>query len=111
MIQKAIRLNPFARSSYFWCLGQALRNTERFEEAVSVCKKALQRSPDDIMAHITLASTYSMMGREKEAHAEASEILKINPKFSVDYYAKALAYKDQKVTDNVIDSLRKAGLK
>jgi len=111
MYQKAIRLNPFAEAGYFWPLGQVLRNTGRFEEAVSACKKALQLAPDDLMAHIALASTYSMMGREKEAHAEAAEVLRINPKFSVDYYAKALPYKDQKVTNDIIDALRKAGLK
>ena len=110
--QKAIRLNPFAPVGYFWNLGVALRNTGRFEEAVSAYKKTLQRAPDTILAHISLASTYSMMGCEKEARAEAAEILRINPKFSVDYYAKALAaYKDQKVANNIIDALRKAGLK
>jgi hypothetical protein len=52
-----------------------------------------------------------MMGREKEARAEAAEVLRINPNFSVDYFAKTLPYKDQKVTNNLIDALRKAGLK
>ena len=31
-----------------------------------------------------------MMGREEEARAEAAEVLRINPKFSVDYFAKIL---------------------
>ena len=52
-----------------------------------------------------------MMGREKEARAEAAEVLRINPKFSVDSWAKRLPYKDQSVTDNLINALRKAGLK
>jgi hypothetical protein len=52
-----------------------------------------------------------MMGREKEAHAEAAEVLRVNPKFSVDSYAKILPYKDQSETDKVINALRKAGLK
>ena len=51
-----------------------------------------------------------MMGREKEAHAEAAEVLRINPKFSVDS-AKIMPYKDQSVIDNFISALRKAGLK
>jgi hypothetical protein len=51
------------------------------------------------------------MGREKEARAAASEVLKINPKFSVDSFAKTLPYKDQSVTDRVVVALRKAGLK
>jgi hypothetical protein len=52
-----------------------------------------------------------MMGREKEARAEAAEILRINPKFSLDYLAKTLSYKDQSQNDKVVNALRKAGLK
>ena len=86
--QKAIRLTPFGASVLYRDFGQALRNTRRFEEAVSAYKKAIQLSPNDITAHIGLAATYSMMGREKEARAEAAEVLRINPKFSLDYHAK-----------------------
>jgi adenylate cyclase len=111
LFQKAIRLNPFGPTWYFFNLGNALANSGRFEEAVSAYKKALQRSPDNLLAHVLLTTTYSMMGREKEARAEAAEVLRINPNFSVDYFAKTLPYKDQKVTNNLIDALRKAGLK
>jgi hypothetical protein len=52
-----------------------------------------------------------MMGREKEARAEAAEVLRINPKFSVEYLTKILAYKDQSQNDKIADALRKAGLK
>ncbi len=111
LFQKAIRLNPFGPTWYFFNLGNALGNTRRFEEAVLAYKKALQRSPDNLLAHVLLATTYSMMGREKEARAEAAEVLRINPKFSLDYFVKTLPYKDQKVINNLIDGLRKAGLK
>jgi len=46
---------------------------EEVEEAVSAIKKAIQISPDSIISHTGLAATYSMMGREKEARAEAAE--------------------------------------
>jgi hypothetical protein len=52
-----------------------------------------------------------MMGREKEARAEAAEVLRIDPKFSLDSLAKMLPYKEQSETDKVADALRKAGLK
>ena len=52
-----------------------------------------------------------MTGREKEARAEAAEVLRINPKFSLDYLAKANPYKDQSKRDEVVNALRKAGLK
>ena len=74
-------------------------------------KKAVQLMPNNIRAHYSLAATYIMMGREKEARAEAAEILRINPKFSLDYLAKTLSYKDQSQNDKVVNALRKAGLK
>jgi len=111
VLQKAIRLNPIGESNNFLHLGHTYRATGRFEEAVSEYKKSLQRAPDNIFAHLGLAATYSMMGREQEARAEAAEALKLNPKFSVDSYAKRLTFKDQSVINNFVDALRKAGLK
>jgi hypothetical protein len=52
-----------------------------------------------------------MMGLEKEARAEAAELLRINPKFSVDSLAKNSMYKDQSETDKLVNALRKARLK
>jgi len=111
LFQKAIRLNPLGPTWYFHNFGNALRIAGRFEEAVSAYKKALQRAPDNLMAHIGLLVTYTMTGCEKEARAEAAEVLRINPKFTLDYYVKTLPYKDQSVIDNVVEACRKAGLK
>jgi adenylate cyclase len=79
--------------------------------AVSAYKKALQREPNNFFAHLNLAGTYSMMGLEKEARAEAAEVLRLNPKFSLDYLAKASGFKDRTETEKLITALRKAGLK
>jgi adenylate cyclase len=113
LFQKAIRLNPFGPSYLYRDFGTALQRRGRFEEAVSAYKKAIQLAPDDISAHMHLAATYSMMDREREARAEAAEVLRINPKFSVDSYAKSRAYlfKDQSEADKVVNALHKAGLK
>ena len=51
------------------------------------------------------------MGREQEARAEAEEVLRINPKFSLDLFKKASPYKDPSEIDKVVDAMRKAGLK
>jgi adenylate cyclase len=111
ILQKAIRLNPFAGTMIFLSLGLSLNYTGRFEEAVSAFKKALEREPNNIFAHLDLAATYIMMGREQEGRAEAAEVLRINPKFSLDYLAKTSGQRDQSKLDNFIDALRKAGLK
>ena len=111
MFQKAIRLDPVGTTGLYLNFGHALRVTGRLEEAVAAYKKALQRAPDNIFAHVNLTVTYIMMGREEEARAEAAEVLRINPKFSVDNYAKLLTNKDQSSIDNQISAMRKAGLK
>ena len=51
------------------------------------------------------------MGLEKEGRSEAAEVLKINPNFSVDSWAKTFKYKDQSQQDKIVNAARKAGLK
>ena len=110
--QKAIRLNPSGYFNLYINFGRTLRMTGRFEEAVSAYKKASQLAPDSADAHIGLLVIYSMMGREKEARAEAEEVLRINPKFAVDRWEKGVRamIKDQSEIDKAVDALRKAGL-
>jgi adenylate cyclase len=110
LFEKAIRLNPFGPSRYFLGYGHALRVVGRFEEAVSAYKKAIQREPNSFFAHLNLAGTYSMMGFEKEARAEASEVLRLNPKFTLDFLAKVSGYKNRTETEKIITALRMAGL-
>ena len=109
LIQKAIRLNPNADAFTFVFLGHAFRNTGQLEEAVSAYKKALQRAPDHLIAHIALTTVYSLMGRDEEARAEAQEVLRINPKFSLGpFKKKALVFKDKSENDMVINAMTKA---
>ena len=52
------------------------------------------------------------MDREKEARAEAAEVLRVYPKFSLDNWASAMSfYRNQSVIHKVTGALRKAGLK
>jgi len=109
--EQAMRLDPFPTSMHFRNLGGAYRNVGRYEESVKQLKKALELSPNDLFAHLSLAVTYVKLGRDEEAKAEAVEVLRIHPKFSLDYYAKVNPIKCQSVLDDNIACLRKAGLK
>jgi adenylate cyclase len=112
MYEKAIRLNPVGTPTNTYVgYGGALSATGRFEEAVAAYMEALQRAPENIFAHVALTATYSRMGREEDARAQAAEVVRISPKFSVDSYAKRIGIKDQSKTDAFINALRKAGLK
>jgi adenylate cyclase len=110
-LEQAIRLDPYPSSVTLRTLGNGYRMVGRYEEAIVEYKKALKLEPDDLFTHLGLAITYIKLGREREAQAEASEVLRIHPKFSLDHYAKTLPLKDQSVVDDTITCLRKAGLK
>ena len=110
-LEKAIRMNPLPPSLYFGRLGVAYRDTGRYEEAIAQFKKAISLAPDIHIPHLFMASTYSLAGRDEEARAEASEVLRIRPKFSLERFEKRLFYKNKVDTDRFIDALRKAGLK
>ena len=109
-LEKAIRINPMAPSIYFRRLGSAYRDIGRYEEAIVQLKKAINLSPDSLYPHIALAATYSLAGYDDDARAEVSEILKIQPKISLERLAERVAYKNKADIDRIIDALRKAGL-
>jgi adenylate cyclase len=109
--EQAMRLDPFPSSMYFRNLGGAYRSVGRYQEAEKQLKKALELSPNDIFTHLSLAVTYVKLGRNEEAKAEAAEVLRVHPKFSLDYYAKVNPLRCQSVLDDHIACLRKAGLK
>jgi adenylate cyclase len=111
--KKSLRLSPIPIDpGTLGRLGHAYRQLGQYEEAVATHKKALQLyGADHLLAHLQLAGVYALMGREKEAHAEAAEVMRIDPKFSLESYAKTIPYKDQKKIDDLVSALRKAGLK
>ncbi|MBL7205725.1 MAG: tetratricopeptide repeat protein [Desulfobacteraceae bacterium] len=111
LLKKAIHLNPIPPPWYLSSLAMAYRDTGRYEESISACRKALNREPRNVVVHLALAATYVLSGHEEEARAEAAEILRIDPKFSLERLAKTRPHKNQANTERFIDSLRKAGLK
>jgi adenylate cyclase len=112
MLQKSLRLSPIPiHSNVLAILANSYALLGRYEEAIDTYKKVLKiYGPDHLMAHISLAITYAVMGRENEARAEGAEVLRIDPKFSWERWIKGLPY-DQSRKDRIADALRKAGLK
>jgi len=111
IIKKAIRLDPFAQSNYLFNLGLAYLFAGKYEEAIQWCKKATDREPNNLGAHLALAGAYGWSGYEEEARITAKEILRIDPNFSVEAFSRTLIYKNQADKERFVASLRKAGLK
>jgi adenylate cyclase len=83
----------------------------RYEEALTALKGALAVNRNHLGAHLDLAATYSELGREEEARAEATEVLRLSPNFSLEVYRQRLPYTEPAVTERLLAALRKAGLK
>ena len=109
-LQNAIRLNPLPPAMYFVQLAVSYRDSGQYEKAIEASKKALQREPNTQFAYIHMAVSYIRLGLEKEARDAAAEILRINPKFSLERYAKIVPL-TQPVADRILEDLKKAGLK
>ena len=112
IIKKLADLNPaeIDADPHIW-LGFAYRITGNYKEAIAKFRKGLRMNPDWLSGHIGLTVTYSQAGLDDEARAEAAEVLRIDPRFSVERQYKMLPHKNETDKELVIDALRKAGLK
>ena len=93
------------RDYYAYLVGGALVDQGRYQEGISVLKRHLTTYPDDLVAHAYLLVAYTELGHDPEARAEAAEVMRINPHFTVASIAKAA-----RLHRWLIDE-RKAGLK
>ena len=110
VLLKAIRLNPNPPSWYLHNLAVAYNFVENYDEAIFWGEKAVKLNPKSLLGHYILCAIYSSADRIEDAKREASEVLKINPKFSVSKVEKTNPLKNESVKKRYFDSLRKAGL-
>ena len=109
-IKKAIRLDPLPPDFYWRCLGQAYCHVGMYEEAIAASKEALRRYPDAILTHVLLAQVYALSGRESEARAEVEEVLRINSRYSVEFFRSSTPYKNPADMELMANALLKAGV-
>jgi tetratricopeptide (TPR) repeat protein len=115
LMKKAIRLNPHYPAWYLAVLAVSYCMEERYEEAIEAWERALERAQKGeyplLYAHLGLSAAYMELGRDEEARSHAAEVLGINPKFSLESYAKTQPYKNKADLDRCVAALRKVGLK
>jgi tetratricopeptide (TPR) repeat protein len=111
LAEKAIRLDPRNRDYHLFWEGIASTLMGRHEEAIPLLKQHLTRYPNDLFAHQTLIVDYVELGQEQEARAEAAEVLRINPKYSIEVWRQKSPQKNRALLERNLADLRKAGLK
>jgi len=110
VIRKALRLEPIPPDNYVQQMALVYFQTGDCKEALAACDKGLKRQPDHLVSRVIMAAVYGSCGREKEARKEAAEVLRINPKFTVESFMGNTPYKNPSDRDRTAQGLRKAGL-
>ena len=86
----------------YWIMG-------RTNEAITIARSAIERISDILYGHAQLPIILADTGRDAEARLTVAEVLRINPKFSVEAWSEGRG-QGSEVAAREVDALRKAGL-
>jgi adenylate cyclase len=106
-IEKAMRLNPCHPERFWNHLGRAFFVARKYSEAISAFHRITAPDP---FHHAFLAASYAQLGDESAAEQHAKEVLKGEPRFSINAYLKTLHYKRPEDREHHREALLKAGL-
>ncbi len=106
-----MRLDPFYPHFAPLLVGEAYYLLKQYREAQRWLRQATGRAPNHQYGHAFLAATYAQLGQIDDAHAEAAEVLRLNPKYSIGGTQNRVSnFKRAEDMEHLIDGLRKAGL-
>ena len=88
ILERAIRLDPLHTPDWLMWLGHSYLRLKLPEKATAVLGTGVKRAPDYVAVHLFLALSYAMLDRMEEARAQMNEVLRINPKFSIEAYVR-----------------------
>jgi adenylate cyclase len=109
--EQALGLKPSYADGQFFPVGWAYANEGRLEESIPLFRQYLRRYPNTLGVHLLLAAVYGKLGEAAEARAEAAEVLRLNPQFSLEVERQRVPIKDPAALERYLAALRKAGLK
>jgi tetratricopeptide (TPR) repeat protein len=115
LAERAVRLAPYCPDFYLSVLAQAYRQAGRYEDALTVAAKALDRANKNtgnvMTPTILLVDVCMQLNRREEAQAYASQLLRVLPGFNLDGFRAIYDYRNPAHLERILMNLRKAGLK
>jgi adenylate cyclase len=111
VVETHMRHDPFYPPPAVAQLGVARYVLKEYSQALPPLREFSSRAPNAIQSHIWLAASLAQLGRLDEARAEAAEVLRIDPKYTIDGTQRRLGlFKRPEDAEHFFDGLRKAGL-
>jgi len=110
-VERHMRLDPFYAPLAPGWLGLAHYMLKQYSRALPRLRECASRSPNLRASHCWLAATYAQLGNIEKARAEAAEVLRIDPKWTIEGAGAQLnTFKRPEDAAHFFDGLRKAGL-
>lgn len=108
----ALRLVPHQSVPiYPAILASAFYGADRHDEAIKAAKSAIEIDGNLIEPYLVLVESSIALGRNEEAYQAACTVKKIQPDFTLEKFAASQPYKDPENLEQLLDRLRRAGLK
>jgi len=106
-----MRLDPFYPPLVPYWSGFARYMLKQYAEALPLLRSCVSRAPNRRTARATLAAVYVRLGRMEEARAEAAQVLRIEPNYTIAHTEnRIIRFALLEHEDHYYDALRKAGL-
>ena len=106
LIGKAMRLNPCYPDQYLWDLADAYNALGRPADVIATVQR--MQNPDE--GRRLLAANFAHLGMMTEARAQAAEVMRLHPGFTISQWRHRPPYRDAAILERYVEGLRKAGL-
>ncbi|TMH02511.1 MAG: adenylate/guanylate cyclase domain-containing protein [Betaproteobacteria bacterium] len=109
LLEQALRLDP-QFNLWMHALGRAQFALGRYADAEASFKRRLIHMPSSDVTRAYLASLYGHTGHEDEARRLWSELMAINPQYTIEHTLRVLPYRDRAPLEQFVEGLRRAGV-
>ena len=111
VLESYMRLDPFHAPWTSFAMAAAYFMLKDYSRALTILQDYVSRVPGAAFGHSFLAGTHAQLGQLNEARAEAAELLRLSPGYTISGTARRLAaFKRPTDEKHFFDALRKAGL-
>ncbi len=110
--ERAMRLSPYDPSNPFFLAGIGLAHylAQRYEQAVTWSRSAVQTAPGMFNAQRVLSASLAQCGDNDEARAVFATVKRMQPEISAAWLERAVPFARPEFLAHYVEGLRKAGM-